>query len=111
MFSPNLVVLAGFMRIVSSVFTNVVKAVNIHPSLLPLFKGANAIKESFESGMQVAGVTVHWVTNELDGGPIILQEAIKKDVTDTLESFENKIHDLEYDLFPRAILIGLDIKY
>ena len=71
-YRPDLVVLAGFMRILTPVFTSKIKnAINIHPSLLPLFKGARAIERSFASDMKVAGVTVHWVSEELDSGQII----------------------------------------
>lgn len=76
----NLTVLAGFMRILSPVFTKNIKAINLHPSLLPLFKGAHAIKESYESDMKVAGVSVHWVSEELDGGMIIAQKAFEKEI-------------------------------
>ena len=64
----DLTVLAGFMRILTPVFTAHVKAINLHPSILPLFKGAHAIKESFESDMMIGGVSVHYVSEELDGG-------------------------------------------
>ena len=67
----DLVVLAGFMRVLGANFCDNVKAINLHPSILPLFKGAHAIKESFESDMQAGGITVHWVSSELDGGKII----------------------------------------
>ena len=101
---PDLVVLAGFMRILTPIFTQRIKnAINIHPSLLPLFKGARAIERSFESPMKVAGVTVHWVSEELDGGEIIDQRCFYKDQA-TLEEFEAKIHELEYDLYPEVIL-------
>lgn len=76
----NLTVLAGFMRILSPIFTKNIKAINLHPSLLPLFKGAHAIKESYESDMKVAGVSVHWVSEELDGGMIIAQKAFEKEI-------------------------------
>ncbi|EOJ1346051.1 formyltransferase family protein, partial [Campylobacter jejuni] len=87
----NLTILAGFMRILSPVFTKNIKAINLHPSLLPLFKGAHAIKESYESDMKVAGVSVHWVSEELDGGMIIAQKAFEKRNL-SFEEFEKKIH-------------------
>ncbi len=100
---PHLVVLAGFMRILTPIFTGAVKnAINIHPSLLPCFKGSGAIKRSYESGMRVAGVTIHWVEEELDGGAIIEQECFKRG-DESLEEFEEKIHALEYELYPRVI--------
>jgi len=107
---PDLVVLAGFMRILSTVFTsNIKNAVNIHPSLLPLFRGARAIEKSFESDMKVAGVTVHLVSEELDGGEIVDQECFKKDEKMSLEEFEMKIHSIEYELFPKAVLKVLEV--
>ncbi len=100
----DLCILAGFMRILTPIFTKNIKAVNIHPSLLPLFRGAGAIEKSFESDMKVAGVTVHLVSEELDGGEIIDQECFKKDEKMSLEEFEMKIHSIEYELFPKAVL-------
>ncbi len=99
----DLTILAGFMRILSPVFTQKIKAINLHPSLLPLFKGANAIKESFSSDMKVAGVSVHWVSDELDGGKIIAQKAFEKGNL-SFEEFENKIHALEHELLPQSII-------
>lgn len=100
----NLTILAGFMRILSPVFTNKIRAINLHPSLLPLFKGANAIKESFESDMKVGGVSVHFVSEELDGGKIIMQRAFEKSKNMSLFDFESKIHAIEHELLPEAIL-------
>jgi len=105
---PDLVVLAGFMRILTPIFTDRVDAINIHPSLLPLFKGAKAIERSFESDMKVAGVTVHKVSSELDGGKIIAQECFHKEDLDFCE-FEKRIHEIEYELYPKAICKYLNI--
>jgi len=105
----DLCILAGFMRILTSTFTKNIKAVNIHPSLLPLFRGARAIEKSFESDMKVAGVTVHLVSEELDGGEIVDQECFKKDEKMSLEEFEMKIHSIEYELFPKAVLKVLEV--
>ncbi|WP_291950291.1 phosphoribosylglycinamide formyltransferase [Campylobacter sp.] len=99
----DLTILAGFMRILSPIFTQNIKAINIHPSLLPLFKGANAIKESYESDMKVAGVSVHWVNEELDGGKIIAQKAFEKEKLN-FEEFEEKIHILEHKILPSTIV-------
>lgn len=103
----DLTILAGFMRILTPVFVHSVKALNIHPSLLPLFKGAHAIKESYESPMKVAGVSVHYVSDELDGGELIAQEAIAKIEGEGIEAFEARIHALEHRLYPRAIIQAL----
>lgn len=105
----DLTILAGFMRILTPVFVHSVKALNIHPSLLPLFKGAHAIKESYESPMKVAGVSVHYVSDELDGGELIAQEAIAKIEGEGIEAFEARIHALEHRLYPRAIIQALKV--
>lgn len=102
-FEPDLVVLAGFMRILTSGFTSQIKAINLHPSLLPLFKGAKAIERSFESEEHEGGVSVHYVSEELDAGSVILQESFLKSEGETLESFTQKIKTIEYKLLPLAI--------
>ena len=102
--SPDLVVLAGFMRILTPIFTkNIKNAINIHPSILPLFKGMDAIKRSFESQMRVSGVTIHRISEELDGGEILEQECFHKE-GESFEEFEKKIHSIEYELYPKVIL-------
>lgn len=103
-YNIDLVVLAGFMRILTPIFTNNLKAINLHPSLLPLFKGAHAIKESFDSDMKVAGVSVHWVSAELDSGKIIAQRAFEKTPNMSFEAFENKIHEIEHEILPQSIV-------
>lgn len=106
-YSPDLTVLAGFMRILTPVFTESIRAINIHPSYLPLFKGTDAIRRSFESGMGYGGVTVHMVTTEMDSGEIIMQEVVPIFKDDTLESFEARVHEAEYKIYPQAILKAL----
>ncbi|MFV0482372.1 MAG: phosphoribosylglycinamide formyltransferase [Campylobacteraceae bacterium] len=100
----DLVVLAGFMRILTPAFTDNVTAINLHPSLLPLFKGANAIKDSFEADVSEGGVSVHFVNAELDGGEIILQQSFKKTKGMSFTEFEDKIHKIEYEILPQAII-------
>ena len=100
----DLTVLAGFMRILTPVFTRRIRAINLHPSLLPLFKGAHAIKESFDSDMKVGGVSVHWVSEELDGGKIIAQRAFEKGVGMSFEAYEAKIHEIEHEILPETIV-------
>lgn len=100
----DLVVLAGFMRILTSVFTSQIRAINLHPSILPLFKGAHAIDESFASDMQVGGVSVHWVSEELDGGKLIVQRAFEREKDMDLDAWEAKIHAIEHELLPEAIV-------
>jgi phosphoribosylglycinamide formyltransferase 1 len=102
-YAPDLVVLAGFMRILTPVFTQNIKAINLHPSLLPKYKGANAIEESFHSGDKECGVSVHWVSEELDGGEIIEQARFVRAENETLQSFQTKIKELEYELLPYTI--------
>ncbi|MDA3063079.1 MULTISPECIES: phosphoribosylglycinamide formyltransferase [unclassified Campylobacter] len=99
----ELTVLAGFMRVLTPVFCDQVRAINLHPSLLPLFKGAHAIDESYESDMQVGGVSVHLVSAELDGGKIIAQEAFARDGK-TRDEWEAKIHEIEHEILPRTIV-------
>ena len=99
----DLVVLAGFMRILGSEFVREFQVINIHPSFLPLHKGANAIKDSYNSSEDFGGVSVHWVSEELDAGEIILQEKLPKIVGESLESFEDRIHALEYAIYPKAL--------
>lgn len=102
-YSVDLVVLAGFMRILTPVFCDQIKAINLHPSILPLFKGANAIKESFDSDMQIGGVSVHWVSSELDGGKIIAQKTFNRK-NKSFQDWENKIHKIEHKLLPKTIV-------
>jgi len=103
-YKPDLVVLSGFMRILTDVFTKNLKAINLHPSLLPKFKGSRAIERSFESSDSECGVSVHHVNSELDGGDIILQKSFTKLDSDTLESFSDKIKTIEYEIMPQAIV-------
>ncbi|MFA5118592.1 MAG: phosphoribosylglycinamide formyltransferase [Candidatus Omnitrophota bacterium] len=105
----DFIVLAGFMRILSTAFVRRYKnrIINIHPSLLPAFKGANAIKEAFAYGAKITGVTVHFVDEQIDHGPIILQEPLKVTTADTLKSLEAKIHSLEHALYPKALQLLL----
>ena len=101
----ELVVLAGFMRILSSYFIKKFKnrILNIHPSLLPAFKGVNAIERAYKYGVKITGVTVHFVDEKVDHGPIILQGAVKVKPGESLEEVEKKIHKLEHKLYPQAI--------
>ncbi len=103
----DLVVLAGFMRILTPIFTKNIRAINIHPSLLPDFKGADALRRSFESSKKIAGVTVHFVTEELDGGEIIMQKHFEKGNMD-FETFKERIHACEHEIFPKAVVEVLE---
>ena len=102
----SLIVLAGYMRILSPYFVKKWKyiIINIHPSLLPAFGGGcHAIRDTWEYGCEVFGVTVHWVIDEVDAGPIITQRAIHKFDYDTLETITGRIHRVEHYLYPETI--------
>lgn len=105
----DLVCLAGFMRLVGAplldAFPN--RILNIHPSLLPAFPGLDAQRQALDYGVRVAGATVHLVTAELDGGPILLQAAVPVLPTDTVESLSARILAEEHRLYPRAIALVL----
>ena len=105
----DLIVLAGFMRLLSAEFIRKYRGriLNIHPSLLPAFKGARAIKDAFDCGAKVSGVTVHFVDEETDHGPIILQEPLEVKAGWGLKELEKNIHSLEHKIYPRAISLFL----
>ncbi|MBR2521844.1 MAG: phosphoribosylglycinamide formyltransferase [Coriobacteriales bacterium] len=99
------VAMAGYMRMVTepllSAFPN--RIINIHPALLPSFKGAHGIADAFEYGVKVTGVTVHIANEEYDCGPILAQRAVEVADDDTLESLEEKIHAVEHELYPQVL--------
>ncbi len=99
----DLVLLAGFMRILTPIFTNSTKAINIHPSLLPKHKGKDALINSFHDSDSKAGVTVHWVSSELDGGEIVEQVSFDKDGLE-FEEFEDRVHQMEHELYPKVVV-------
>lgn len=103
--SVNLIALAGFMRILSAAFTArwQGRLINIHPSYLPAFRGGHAIRDAFEAKAAETGVSVHFVTPEVDAGPVILQRKVPILPEDTLASLEVRIHAVEYDLYPEAL--------
>jgi phosphoribosylglycinamide formyltransferase-1 len=103
--SPDLVVLAGFMRVLKPGFLNAFagKIINLHPSLLPSFPGLDGIGQAFRRGVKITGCTVHSVTAEVDGGPILDQTAVRIEASDTLESLAEKIHAAEHALLPAVI--------
>ncbi len=108
----DLIVLAGFMRLLSPELTLHYKnrILNVHPALLPAFKGTQAIKDAFDYGSRITGVTVHFVDQEMDHGPIILQGQVKIENKDTLSSLEKKIHKIEHKLYPEAIRLYVEGK-
>jgi phosphoribosylglycinamide formyltransferase-1 len=103
--SVDLVILAGFMRILTPYFVRAFRnrILNIHPALLPRFKGAHAIRDAFQAGVKETGATVHLVTEQVDAGPILLQKKVRVSQKDTLRSLEAKIHRAEHKLYPLAI--------
>lgn len=108
----GLVVLAGYMRMLSQDFINAYenKILNIHPALLPAFKGTHGIKDAFEYGVKVTGPTVHFVTKDMDAGPIILQSSVKVTEDDTEETLAEAIHSEEHKIYPRAIQLFVEEK-
>ncbi len=101
----DLIVLAGWMRIVSpkliEAFPN--KIINLHPSMLPKYKGLYAIERALESGDRFTGVSVHYVNEELDGGDVILQKEVPILPDDTIDTLTKAIQRMEYSLLPAAI--------
>jgi phosphoribosylglycinamide formyltransferase-1 len=106
----SLVCLAGFMRLIGTplleAFPNAI--LNVHPSLLPAFPGEDAQRQAFEHGVKVTGATVHLVTGELDGGPIILQSAVPVRDDDTVDLLSARILIEEHRIYPEAVRIILD---
>ncbi|MBA4538238.1 bifunctional phosphoribosylaminoimidazolecarboxamide formyltransferase/IMP cyclohydrolase [Bacillus aquiflavi] len=96
------IVLAGYMRLIGSTLLQEFegKIVNIHPSLLPAFPGKDAIGQALAAGVKVSGVTIHYVDEGMDTGPIISQETVKIDDDETKESLQTKIHQIEHQLYP-----------
>ena len=103
----ELVVMAGFMRILSSWFVSewAAKLINIHPSLLPKYKGLHTHARALEAGDAEHGATVHWVTPELDSGEIILQKSIPILAGDTPKTLQQRVHALEHTIYPEAVRV------
>lgn len=99
------VVMAGYMRMVTEEVLNAFpdRVLNLHPALLPSFKGAHAIEDAFNSGVKITGITVHFANAEYDKGPIIAQRAVEVHENDTLESLEKRIHAAEHVLYPEVL--------
>jgi phosphoribosylglycinamide formyltransferase-1 len=99
------VCMAGFMRLLSEWFVDKWhnKLINIHPSLLPSFKGIDGQKQALEAGVKLAGCTVHFVRKEMDAGPIIVQAAVAVSSDDTVESLSAKILEKEHESYPFAL--------
>ncbi|TET05851.1 phosphoribosylglycinamide formyltransferase [Candidatus Dependentiae bacterium] len=108
----GLICLAGYMRLLSPQFVQKYrnKILNIHPALLPAFKGRYAIKDALDYGVKVSGVTVHFVDEKIDNGPIVLQEEVQVYDNDSEEALAARIHQIEHQLYPRAIKLFVDGK-
>jgi phosphoribosylglycinamide formyltransferase 1 len=106
----DFVVLAGYMRVLTGHFLNAFKdadgffrIINIHPALLPSFKGANGYEDAFAYGVKVSGITIHLVDEEVDHGPILAQRAFPRLADDTLESFKQRGLEVEHALYPEVL--------
>lgn len=108
----GLVVLAGYMRLLSGYFIKEYESriVNIHPSLLPSFKGTRGIKDALEYGVKVTGPTVHFVDEKLDNGPIILQKTVEIKDGDTEKTLLRRVHAEEHKIYPKAIKLFVEGK-
>ena len=109
-YGPSLIVLAGFMRILGADFVKRYqgKILNIHPSLLPNYPGTNTHQRALDAGEKLHGVSVHFVTEELDGGPVITQESITIESIDDAETLALKIHEKEHVLYPAVVSLFAD---
>ena len=99
----DLIILAGYMRVIKNPSKFPAPMINIHPSLLPKYKGLNVVERAMEAGEEVTGCTVHYVNEELDGGEIILQGKVPIMPDDTVESLTKAIQRMEYSVLPTAI--------
>ena len=102
----KVIILAGYMRIVGDTLLNAFpnKIINIHPALLPSFPGKQGILDAYNAGVNKTGVTIHFVDSGIDSGQIIAQEEVFRKEGDSLADLENRIHDVEHQLYPRTIL-------
>ncbi|WP_407966144.1 phosphoribosylglycinamide formyltransferase [Bartonella sp. C271] len=104
-YQPDLICFAGYMRLVSSYFIKLYekRILNIHPSLLPLFRGLNTHEKALAAGMKITGCTVHLVTEEMDAGKILAQAAVPIHPHDTVESLAQRVLKAENKLYPEAL--------
>ncbi len=101
--SPDLLVLAGYMKILGKQVVGRFRTVNTHPSLLPAFPGAHAIPDALAHGVKVSGVTVHWVDEGVDTGPILAQAVVAVEASDTEETLRTRIQEIERVLYVETI--------
>lgn len=104
-YQPQLVVLAGFMRILSAGFVRHYQGrlLNIHPSLLPKYKGLDTHRRAVDAGDQEHGCSVHFVTEELDGGPVAIQACLKIDPNESIDKLTDRVHAAEHIVYPLAV--------
>jgi len=108
--NAELILLAGYMRILGKTLLSAYKnrILNIHPALLPAFPGLHAQKQAFEQGVKVAGCTVHFVDEKLDGGPIIMQSCVEVKEDDTDKSLADSILEQEHKIYPEAVKLFVE---
>lgn len=109
-YEPDLVISAGFMRILAPVFVDAFagRLINLHPSLLPKFPGAHAVRDALEAGVSQTGSTVHFIDHEVDHGPIILQQVVDVEEGDDEAALHDRIKAVEHRLLPRACALVLE---
>ena len=112
-FEPDLVVSAGFMRLLAPVFVDAFspQLINLHPALLPAFPGAHAVRDALEAGVKVTGSTVNFIDHGVDNGPILLQEAVRIEPGDTEDELHDRIKAVEHRLLPQACRLILEGKF
>jgi phosphoribosylglycinamide formyltransferase 1 len=102
---PDLIVLAGFMELLTAEFIRgyAGRMINVHPALLPAFPGVRAIEQALDYGVKVGGVTIHFVDEGVDTGPVLLQEAFDLPYHRDIAAIEQRVHEIEHRLLPRAV--------
>jgi phosphoribosylglycinamide formyltransferase-1 len=103
--APDLLVLAGFMELLTAEFirAHAGRMINVHPALLPAFPGVRAIEQALDYGVKVGGVTIHFVDEGVDTGPVLLQEAFDLPYHRDIAAIEQRVHEIEHRLLPRAV--------
>lgn len=109
-YGAELILLAGYMKIVGETLLMAYRSriLNIHPALLPAFPGLHAQKQAFDHGVKVAGCSVHFVDESLDGGPIILQRCVEVKEDDTVETLADRILEQEHKIYPEAVKLFVE---
>ncbi len=107
---PDVVVSAGFMRVLAPVFVDAFagRLINLHPSLLPAFPGAHAVRDALEAGVKVTGSTVHFIDHLVDHGPILMQEPVRIEPSDSEEALHERIKEVEHALLPQGVRLILE---